>query len=178
MSVERMRIEEPVSIEEANKALMRDYLENFWNQGNTAAADRFVDPNVVLHDVLRQGQASGLEGLKQKMLALRKAMPDMYVKVEDMFAEGDKVTIRYTAYGTHRRTFQGIPATHKRWKLDAIAIARIVNGKMVEGWEESDQIGMMQQLGVIPSGALPLPMRWFIGVRGWMTARRQKKASR
>jgi predicted ester cyclase len=70
--------------------------------------------------------------------------------VEDMIAEGDKVMTRLSAYGTQTGELLGIPATGKRFKSTAIAIHRIANGKIVEHWSEMDNLGVLQQLGVVP----------------------------
>jgi len=89
------------------------------------------------------------EGFKQSfagadLLGLR-------VTVEDMIAEGDKVVTRYIAYGTPRGDVMGIPARGKTFTMTAIDILRFEDGKITEHWIESDQLGMLQQLGVIPA---------------------------
>ena len=68
-----------------------------------------------------------------------------------MIAEGDKVVARVRWTGTHQGEFQGIAPTGKQVTLRAITIYRIAGRKIVEVWEEADILGMMQQLGVIPS---------------------------
>jgi len=78
----------------------------------------------------------------------RSAFSDLSRTVEDVIAEGDKVTVRITARGTHTGMFQGIPATGKKTEITGIAIRRIVDGKIVEEWVVNDQLGLMQQLGV------------------------------
>ena len=67
-----------------------------------------------------------------------------------MIAEGDKVASRITAHGTHKGEFMGIPPTGKHTMQTGIDIVRIAGGKVVERWGEFDQLGLMQQLGVIP----------------------------
>jgi hypothetical protein len=86
--------------------------------------------------------------------SLHAAFPDLHIDVEDMIAEGDKVVARVTASGTHQGEFMGIAPTGNRVEFSAIDIARIAEGKIVEHWSNSDQLGMMQQLGVMerPSG--------------------------
>jgi len=68
-----------------------------------------------------------------------------------VLAEGDKVVARTTMTGTHQGEMQGIPATEKPVTQPAITIFRLANGKIVEGWYASDNLSMMQQLGVIPA---------------------------
>ena len=76
---------------------------------------------------------------------------DLSVAVEDLIAEGDKVVTRFTARGTHKGDLMGIAPTGKQGTVTGISISRIVNGKVVEDWTEEDMLGMMQQLGVVPT---------------------------
>ena len=79
------------------------------------------------------------------------AFPDARVTVEDQVAEGDKVVSRWTATGTHTGDLMGIPPTERRIEISGITINRFSGGKIAEDWYQSDDLGMMQQLGVIPS---------------------------
>ena len=79
------------------------------------------------------------------------AFPDISFTVEDMIAEGDKVVTRWTMNATHKGQFGGIPPTGKRVSITGVDISRIVTGKFVESWMYSDRVGLMQQLGVMPS---------------------------
>jgi predicted ester cyclase len=76
---------------------------------------------------------------------------DTHFTIEDVIAEGDKVVTRWTARGTHKGELQGIPPTGKQVVVTGIVINRLVNGKLEEGWSNFDALGMLQQLGVIPS---------------------------
>jgi predicted ester cyclase len=80
----------------------------------------------------------------------RQAFPDSYFTIEDMIAEGDKVVTRKTFHGTHEGEFMGIPPTRRRVSISLIDIVRIAGGRVVEHWSLADNLGMMQQLGVIP----------------------------
>ena len=80
---------------------------------------------------------------------IRTAFPDIRITAEDMVAEGDKVACRGTFSGTHKGEFMGIAATGKQINVGVIEILRIVGGKMVEHWNIVDNLGMMQQLGVV-----------------------------
>ena len=82
---------------------------------------------------------------------LRTTFPDIDVSVDDLIAEGDRVVIRWTGTGTHSGEFMGVPATGVKISVTGIAIDRIEGGKIVEHWEQFDTLGMMQQLGAIPS---------------------------
>ena len=80
----------------------------------------------------------------------RTAFPDFHYTVEDEIAEGDKVVVRLTARGTQNGSFLGMPPSGKQATWSEIHIARMSSGKVVEHWVESDTLGMLQQLGVIP----------------------------
>ena len=84
---------------------------------------------------------------------MRAAFPDLQYTVEDQIAEGDKVVTRYTASGTHRGELMGIAPTGSRVEITGISITRVEDGKIEEIWETHDALGMMRQLGVIPSPA-------------------------
>ena len=91
------------------------------------------------------------EGLKQTIAIFESAFPRYELIVEDMIAEGDKVVIRATFKGTHKRKLMEIAPTGKEVTEPAIIIYRIANGKIVENWISYNQLSLMQQLGVIPS---------------------------
>lgn len=95
----------------------------------------------------------GSEGLKRASEAFRIGFPDRRVVVEDAFSEGDKVAVRVRQQGTHQGVFQGLNATGKQVNVTAIAIFRVVNGKIAEEWLSSDRLGLLQQLGAIPAPA-------------------------
>jgi steroid delta-isomerase-like uncharacterized protein len=131
-----------------NKQIYKQYIEEFLQKGDIAAADRFIANDVVTHDGM-PGQADGLEGVKQTFKVLRTAFPNLHVQVEDIIAEGDKVVGRFVVSGTHTGDFMGMPATSKTFTYDEIVIVRFKNGKIVEHWAEMDSMGMMQQLGMM-----------------------------
>jgi steroid delta-isomerase-like uncharacterized protein len=138
-----------LSMTEDNKALNRRFVEEVINQGNTDAIDELIDPGVVDH-AAPPGFPTGREGAKQFAAMMRSAFPDLHLTIEDMISEGDKVVMRSTWSGTHEGEFMGIPATGRRVTVSAIDISRVADGKMVEHWEQSDALGLMQQLGAVP----------------------------
>ena len=90
-------------------------------------------------------------GYRQAISAFLTAYPDSRFPIDDVIAEGDKVAIRHSLRGTHKAEFQGIPPTGKQVKVNAIATFRVVNGKVAETWLNADILGMLQQLGAVPS---------------------------
>jgi steroid delta-isomerase-like uncharacterized protein len=140
----------PMSTEE-NKALVRRFYEE-WNKQNLSIVEELVAPHWVCHGTL-PGFSPDRAGGKQMLTALWTAFPDARIAVEDLIAEGDKVVFRYTFRATHQGEFMGVPATGKAVTLTGIYISRFAGGKVVEDWSSSDQLGLLQQLGVIPQMA-------------------------
>ena len=90
-------------------------------------------------------------GYRQAISAFLDAYPDSRFSIDDVIAEGNKVAIRHSLRGTHQAAFQGIPPTGKPVKVSAIATFRVQNGKVAETWLNADLLGMLQQLGALPS---------------------------
>jgi len=133
-----------------NKAIARRVQEEAFNQGNLAVIDELVSADYVDHD-LPPGFPPGREGFKQMVAMYRAAFPDVQMTIDDVVAEGDKVVMRWTAKGTHQGELMGIPPTNKQVTVTGVDINRLAGGKLAEHWGHFDQMGMMQQLGVIPS---------------------------
>lgn len=134
---------------EENKANIRQFYEEVWNQGNLAAVDELTAADFVDQGLLPP--VHGLEALKQYVGMYRAAFPDAHFTIEDMIADGDKIVVRFTATGTQHGDFMGIPPTGKHVTVTGISITRLEKGKVVEGWSSFDALGMLQQLGVIPT---------------------------
>ena len=135
---------------EQNKALYRRFIDEVINKKNPNALDELIDASFVDHNPA-PNQAPGLEGMKQLMSMFFAAFPDLSSTIDLLVAEGDIVMGRMTTSGTHQGEMMGIPATGKKISFTEIHIVRIANGKAVEHWGNSDDLGMMQQLGVIPT---------------------------
>ena len=135
---------------EENKAVSRRIIEECFNQGNLALIDELHTADYVDHDA-PPALANGPEGMKQLIGMYRAAFPDVHIIIDDILAEGDKVALRWTATGTHQGELMGIPPTNKKVTITGMDINRLAGGKIAEHWGNFDQMGMMQQLGVIPS---------------------------
>ena len=139
-----------MSIEE-NKAMDRRFYEEVWNGGNLAVVDEFVAANYVDHDPQPTGAVEGVEGIKQSVTMYRTAFPDAHFTIEDQIAERDLLVTRWRARGTHQGPLMGIPPTGKPAMVTGISITRWASGKVVEGWTNFDALGLLQQLGAVPS---------------------------
>jgi steroid delta-isomerase-like uncharacterized protein len=137
-----------MSIEE-NKAIVRHFFEMGPSSGNMEAANALLSPNFALHTPLPS--APGIEGINDVVTACRAAFEHLNVTVEDMVAEGDKVTARFTARGVHRGNFMNLPPTGRSITMTGIEIFRIEDGKITELWGEANLLGLMQQLGIFPA---------------------------
>lgn len=136
---------------EQNKALVRRLMEEVFNGGNISIVDESVALDFVDHEELPPGIPPGREALKQIPAIFHSAFPDFKVTIDDLIAEGDKVVVRSTWSGTHQGEFLGIPPTGQPVSFGVIDIIRIADGKFVEHWGQMDNMGMMQQLGVVPA---------------------------
>jgi steroid delta-isomerase-like uncharacterized protein len=134
-----------------NKALTRRALEEIFTEGNLDLADDLIVPDFVDHDSAMPEEVHGVEGYKELVRMYRSAFPDLHVEVEDQVAEGDKVATRWRANGTHEGEIAGVPATGNWVEITGMEISRISGGKIAETWDNYDVMGMMQQIGAIPS---------------------------
>lgn len=105
-------------------------------------------PDVVDH-AASEGEA-GREGVRQVLDTVRRAFPDHHYTVEDVISEGDKFAVRLTASGTHLGDFFGIPPTGRHAMWTETRIVRVADGKVVDHWANTDSLGMLRQLGVLP----------------------------
>jgi predicted ester cyclase len=122
-----------VSDEEKNKALTRWWWEEVWVRGNVAAMDEFMAPDYVDHPNL-PGLPPGPEGMKQMLTYYRTASPELRATLDDVFAAGDRVALRWSARGTHQGEWLGLPPTGHHFTMGGMTIYRIAGGKAVEGW--------------------------------------------
>ena len=136
---------------EENKALSRRAIEELFNMGNLDAADEFIAQDHVHHDPAMPEEGHGIEHFKQFASMYHSAFPDVHIEIEDQLAEGDKVASRWVANGTHEGDLMGIAPTGNQVEVAGMTIDRIADGKIAETWDNYDAMGMMQQLGVVPS---------------------------
>jgi steroid delta-isomerase-like uncharacterized protein len=138
---------------EEQKALVRRFWEEVFNHKRLERADAYVAQDYLDHGAL-PGQGPGLEGAKRQRWALYfVAIPDLHATIDDMVAEDDKVSVRFTVTGTQVGELMGVPPTGRRFDVGAMCIYRIVEGKVAEQWEQIDMLGLMRQLGAIPTPA-------------------------
>ncbi len=135
--------------EEANKRLVRRFFEEVWSTGDVSPRDAFLAPGYQGH-IPGNAEPLSREGWGAWFAGFREAFPDARFTVEDMVAEGDRVAVRLTMRGTHRGSLNGIPPTGREVTVTGMSIERVVEGRIVEGWNQNDALGMLGQLGVLP----------------------------
>ncbi len=140
-----------MSLEE-NKVIVRKMIEAI-NEQNLHSLDALMAPNFVLH--MHAQQAQGLDVSKRVIEDEITAFPDLHVTIEDIVAERDKVCVRLHETATHRGEYRGLAPTGNKLAYTVVAIWRLVEGMIVEGWIVYDQLDFLKQLGVIEWKGFP-----------------------
>ena len=135
---------------EKNKELARRWSDEIWGKGSPDAVDELLAAEFVFN-YAPPGVGSDLEGYKKTVTMWSEPFSDISCTVEEMIAEGNKVAVRWTWRGTHTGEYMGVSPTGKEMKVTGISILHIKDGNIVEEWGEMDNLGMMQQLGLVPS---------------------------
>ena len=126
-----------------NKAIVCNFIKAY-NERKLHLIDDFVSPDYIDHE-----KNIGREGLKQLIAMGINAFPDWYETVEDIVAEGDKVWVLLAYTGTHKGEFMGLNPTGKKIESKAVDIYRIVDGKLAEYWNVTDNLNIFKQVGAV-----------------------------
>jgi steroid delta-isomerase-like uncharacterized protein len=137
-----------VPMSEANKAFAKQWFERVWNQGQRDAIPEMLTQNAVIHD----GNESvvGADGFYSFFDRMHAAFSEIHIKIESSIAEGDTVCLRWSCTMRHSGDGLGLPATGKHVSATGISIIRMAQGKMAEGWQNWDMLGLMQQITEAP----------------------------
>jgi steroid delta-isomerase-like uncharacterized protein len=139
---------------DSNAATTRRILDEAWNQGRLEVLDETVAEDFVNHDPADPEDLRGREAFKERVRGYRTAMPDLKVTIEELIASDEFVATRWTATGTNDGELQGMPATHRAVTITGNSIDRFdAQGRLVETWDQWDNLGFMQRLGLIPEMA-------------------------
>ncbi|WP_426061846.1 ester cyclase [Hymenobacter sp. B1770] len=134
---------------EANKAVVMRYWQDLWNEKQGAVIDEITTSDLQFH--FPPGQAHQPATLHQWFSTSRVAFPDVQFTVHELLAENDKVTARWSYEATHTGSFLGQAATERQVTDQGINIFRIQDGRIAEMWMSGDSLGLLKQLGVIPT---------------------------
>ena len=141
---------EPNTLEE-NKALLRRWFEEVWNQGRAEAIPELLAEDGIAHGLSEDASQPlrGPAGFLPFHAQFREAFPNIEVVVEDQIAEGDLVATRCSVRGKHTGDSLGFKATQAPVEFTGMVITRIKDGKIVEAWNNFDFMKMYRQLGAI-----------------------------
>ena len=131
------------------ESLIRRIFDEAFNQGNLAVVDELLSSDHFTHTAFG-GVPHGPGGLKWLIAMFRTAFPDLHCTIEDEIREVDRFAAHWTMRGTHRGLFLGNPPTGRLVEVQGLIFARTANGRIVEDWTLVDQMGILQQLGIVP----------------------------
>ena len=137
---------------EANKKLVRTYLEEVFNKRQPGETDRFVAADVVEHN---PNLPQGLEGKKRFVTAVLAGFSDYRGEIVEILAEGDKVVVRMQWSGTQDGPFLGLPPSGNKVRFSTADFFRIANGKIAEHWDVVDSLPRAVALGLVPAPKSP-----------------------
>ncbi|GAA4686104.1 ester cyclase [Pseudonocardia yuanmonensis] len=135
------------------KQLVDEFIQALFTRGELDAVDRYLAPHYVDHDPPVPDAPSGREALRRAAALFRTAFPDWHSDVEQLVAEGDVVVERFTARGTHRGEFLGVPPTGETVELAGINVFRLEGDRIVERWGRLDELGLLRRLGLVPAAS-------------------------
>jgi steroid delta-isomerase-like uncharacterized protein len=131
-----------------NISLVKRWFREVWREGKNETIYELLAPEAVLSGQTgAQEEIRGPEEFAAFADRIRNAFPDTDIVVEDAFGIDDKVAVRWSAKMTHKGDGLGLPATGKEVRITGMSIARIVDGKIVEGWDNWDRLAMLEQIG-------------------------------
>jgi len=140
-------IKAQAEVEEQNEALIRHRYEEI-NKGNTEILKEVFAPEYGLYHPSNSPKPRAREESIEALKMAFRVSPDSNYGIEELYAVGDRVIVRFVITGTHEGDLPGLPATGNKFEYSAIVIARIENGKIIEEKIEFDLLGFMQQLGM------------------------------
>ena len=139
--------------EDANRKLFQRYFDVVANGGNLDVADEIFASDYLHHDPANPDPRPvvGPQGVKAHLTSLKGAFPDLVFDIDDIVAEGDSIVVRWTARGTNTGDYFGMPATGKPIDITGMNTWNTRDGMAIEGWVNRDDMGLLQQLGVVPT---------------------------
>jgi predicted ester cyclase len=132
---------------------LRIWFERLWNKGDESVIDELYADTAVAHG-LPGAPLAGPEGFKPVYRAFRAAFPNLKIEITHMLSEGDLAVVRCIVTGNNTGPFMDVAATNRSVRFTGMTMARVVNGRIVEGWNEFNFVEMYQQLGMQPPAAV------------------------
>ena len=131
---------------ERNIAVVRSWIEEAWSKGDLDLANVLLTDGFVLHDPVAAREVVGRNAERELIAGLRRAIPDLTFTVDDVVADGDDVTIRWTAEGTHGGELLGIASTGRPLAIRGVDMYRLEDGRIAESWTFWDLPGMVRTI--------------------------------
>jgi steroid delta-isomerase-like uncharacterized protein len=128
----------------ANRDLAVRWFEEVWNKGRREAIAEMISPDAVVHDGATETR--GAEGFYPFFDMLHRVFSEMHIDIEKTIVEGDLVCVRWTSTMKHTGDAFGIAATGKALHTTGISMMRVEDGKLVEGWQNWDMLGVIEQI--------------------------------
>jgi len=135
---------------EQNKRVMQTFVD-FINTADPDLANELVDPGATFYVPGRPDPVKGPAGYLEIIAMMRGGFPDIQWTLEELICEGNNIVARFTMRGTHEGSFFGVPATGNTIAVQALNIYRLSGGKIVEEYGQPDLLGLMRQIGALPS---------------------------
>ncbi|MFC5521078.1 ester cyclase [Polaromonas jejuensis] len=135
---------------EANKVTMHRFVE-FINTANEKLAEELISIDAIFHVPGQPEPMRGPVGYLTIIGMMRAGFPDIQWVLDELVVEGEKVAARFTMRGTHQGTFFGVPPSGRKIVVQAMNFYRLSDGKFVEEHGQPDMLGLLQQIGAVPS---------------------------
>lgn len=137
----------PQTIE--NTEIVREFVEQTFNEGNLEVADEYLAEDFVRHDP-DMGDVRGREKYKEFIEMNRTAFPDYHETIDDIITQGDTVMYRWTLHGTQEGEFMGVPPTGNEIEVTGMIDMHLEDGRITELWGNFDALGLLKQLDAVP----------------------------
>ncbi len=137
---------------EANNAIAEKFFNSVWNKGDFSVLDTLIAADAVDHSTVggKPKMEKGSASFRAIVSMFRSAMPDIQLTIDDEIYTGDRVVHRWTLNGTDTGGVMGMPPSGKKLTFSGTTIVRMADGMIVERWANVDELGLLQQLGVVP----------------------------
>jgi steroid delta-isomerase-like uncharacterized protein len=132
---------------EANKALVRRFIDEIFVQGSIDAVDELVTEDFIGH--ASETDDPGPEALKAAIRRVSTGLAESTMTIHDVIAEADRIAVRLTSHAVQVGEFMGLAPSGRAFTIGEIHIFRIRDGKVAEHWHEADFVGMLRQLGAM-----------------------------
>lgn len=132
------------------RELARRFFEDLCTKAQWNLAPELLAPDIVVHDP-QVPNVRGVQGTVDAFKVYKDGFDGAWTIEEIILGENDRVTVRWNGSGTHRAEVMGIPPTGKSVRVDAISVLRVTDGRIAEIWQTWDTLGLLQQLGVVPT---------------------------